>query len=47
MKVKLILIEGFSSPAFPMPFSYFDPGAHIDRWRYSPPDCEKVIESVF
>ena len=47
MKVKLILIEGFSGPAFPMPFSYFDPGAHIDRWRYSPPDCEKVIESVF
>lgn len=47
MKVKLILIEGFSPPATPAPLRYFEQGNHLDRWCYSPPNCERIIETVF
>ena len=49
MKIKLVLID--SSPDFspPAPPVYFLPEEldHIDYWRYSPPDCPKVVCSDF
>ncbi len=50
MKVKLVLIDTYSGPPAPTPPRYYiDPAVteHIDRWRYSPPNAPKVIESVF
>ena len=50
MKIKLVLIDSFPSPERQPPVKYFIDGArvgHISYWRYSPPDCAKVVESVF
>jgi len=51
MKIKLVLIDtynneqnGASKPAKPV---YYIEGGHIGRWRYSPANCEKIIETVF
>ena len=50
MKIKLVLIDiGDLQKATP-PLKYFtDPSQtkHIDRWRYSPSVCGKLVESVF
>ncbi|MBQ1260683.1 MAG: 30S ribosomal protein S1, partial [Clostridia bacterium] len=49
MKIKLIIID-VSEGSDKMPLEYFlNPSecAHIESWKYSPPGCEKVIESVF
>lgn len=46
MKIKLLVIERFE--ATPPPIEYFITGGHVDRWRYSPDECEKkTIERVF
>jgi small subunit ribosomal protein S1 len=50
MKIKLIIIDTHDAPAEPEPLEYFiDTSAvtHIDAWKYSPPSCKKIIESVF
>ncbi len=50
MKIKLVLIDTYSAPHTSAAPRYFiDPAVtpHIDRWRYSPPNAPKVIESVF
>ncbi len=50
MKIKLIIIDSQSAPLAVKPMRYFTDGRtvpHIDTWRYSPQNCEKVIESVF
>jgi small subunit ribosomal protein S1 len=47
MKIKLSIIGRVCDSPFPSPFEYFLPGEHIDRWVYSPPGCEKIIETVF
>ena len=50
MKIKLVLIDtynnenGASKPAKPV---YYIESGHIDKWRYSPLNCGKVIETVF
>ena len=51
MKIKLVLIDtygneqtGVQKPAKPV--YYLDCG-RIDKWRYSPSNCEKIIETVF
>jgi small subunit ribosomal protein S1 len=51
MKIKLVLIDtynndqsGVMKPAKPL---YYIESGHIDVWRYSPQNCEKVIETVF
>ena len=49
MKIKLVLIDSFSSPG-KRPFTYFIDGSktdHISRWQYSPACCPKIVESVF
>ncbi|MBO4584226.1 MAG: 30S ribosomal protein S1 [Clostridia bacterium] len=46
MKVKLVIIDRL--PPAELPFVYDYPAAaHISRWRYSPAECAKVIESVY
>lgn len=50
MKIKLIIIDSHDAPVYPEPLEYFiDTGSvtHIDSWTYSPPNCKKVIESIF
>ena len=47
MKIKLILVDFFDA-VYPNPKpQYFFSGTHIDRWVYSPPGCDKTIETVF
>ena len=50
MKIKLIIIDSHDSEEIPDTLEYFIDTAsvtHIDSWQYSPPNCKKVIESVF
>ena len=50
MKIKLIIIDSHDIEEYPEELEYFiDPDSvtHIDSWQYSPPNCKKVIESVF
>jgi len=54
MKIKLVLIDTYNSdqqgagtaqkPSKPI---YYIEDGHIDLWRYSPPNCEKIIETIF
>ena len=49
MKIKLILIDTCGK-AETAPFTYYvdtDRTWHLDRWKYSPDCCGKVIETVF
>ncbi len=47
MKIKLIIVDVGARRAAPPPAEYFFTGRHMDRFRYSPEGCEKVIETVF
>ena len=50
MKIKLIIIDSHDADEYPEELEYFidtDSVTHMDRWQYSPPNCKKVIESVF
>ena len=50
MKIKLIIIDSHDADEYPEELEYFidtDIVTHMDRWQYSPPNCKKVIESVF
>lgn len=50
MKIKLIIIDSHDTPEYPEELEYFidtDNVTHIDSWQYSPPNCKKIIESVF
>ena len=50
MKIKLVLIDINPNSVERTPLRYFmdtNSATHIDRWIYSPPQCARVIESVF
>lgn len=50
MKIKLVLIDSYKGDISVPKLNYFvdcENTLHIDRWRYSPPECRKVIETVF
>ena len=47
MKLKLVLIDAQDSVELPPPLRYFITEGHIDRWVYSPLQCEKRIETDF
>jgi len=47
MKVKLIIVDAFDAEYTCERPHYFINSGHIDRWRYSPECCPKVVESVF
>ncbi len=46
MKVKLAIID-CSDRESPVPDYDYPDITHIDRWKYSPDGCEKLIESIF
>ena len=48
--IKLIIIDSHDTEEYPAQLEYFidtDSVKHIDSWQYSPPNCKKVIESIF
>ena len=50
MKIKLIIIDSQDAAEYPEQLEYFidtDSITHIDYWQYSPPNCKRVIETVF
>lgn len=47
MKVKLIIIDAFSSDNCRLPAKYFIESGHIEEWRYSPTSCHRNISTVF
>lgn len=47
MKIKLIIIDTFDYKYNPQQPEYFTDETHIDRFVYSPENCEKRIETTF
>ena len=47
MKAKLAIVDSFSANLKPEPLKYYITSGHLKSWRYSPENCEKVIETVF
>ena len=49
MKIKLSLVESFNEKYPPEPVTYYydSDSNFIDRWVYTPDNCEKRIETVF
>ncbi|MBE6870863.1 MAG: 30S ribosomal protein S1 [Ruminococcaceae bacterium] len=47
MKLKLIIIDSFDGEFVREKPQYFIEEGHIDRWRYSPPSCERLVETLF
>ena len=47
MKVKLIIVDAFEASYCAQQLNYHITGGRIERWRYSPACCERVVESVF
>lgn len=51
MKIKLVIIDTYENndPPSTKEHIYIDTNeiTHIDRWQYSPPNCQRVIESNF
>ena len=46
MKIKLVIIDRLPPVPISYGFSYQDTD-RIRRWRYSPPECNKLIESIY
>lgn len=50
MKIKLVLIDSYKGEASSTSLKYFidcNKVSHIDRWQYSPNQCNKLIETIF
>lgn len=50
MKIKLVIIDAHGEKSGCIPYKYFvdvENVCHMDKWRYSPECCEKIIESIF
>ena len=47
MKVKLQVIEKLPLTESIPQLAYQITDGKLDRWTYSPPGCEKVVETVF
>lgn len=47
MKIKLAILNPLDTGDFRFPLRFFIRQGHLDRWRYSPEDCPRSIESVF
>ena len=47
MKVKLQIIDKLPPPEAPEPLSYQVTDGRLERWVYSPPGCEKTVETLF
>lgn len=47
MKIKLIIVDCFDADYPVEPPKYFIKSGHIEKWKYSPEESEKVIETEF
>ncbi|MCL2580251.1 MAG: S1 RNA-binding domain-containing protein [Oscillospiraceae bacterium] len=47
MKVKLIIVDAFDADYYPEQPSYHITSGRINRWRYSPASCSRIVETVF
>lgn len=47
MKIKLIIVDVFDGEDYDRPLNYFVESDHIDYWKYSTENCDKLIESRF
>ena len=47
MKVKLVIVDSCDSHDEVLDFKYRVRESHINKWRYSPEQSDKVIESIF
>lgn len=48
MKIKLIIVDAFPQNCTEAPpLKYYINEEHIDYWRYSPDNCDKIIDSAF
>ncbi len=47
MKIKLIIVDNFDRSYPISKIKYYEKSNHIDYWRYSPEECEKIIETKF
>lgn len=47
MKVKLVIIDAFDESAPRKPFRYRQLSGRMEHWRYSPKECERIIETDF
>ncbi|MBR2293656.1 MAG: 30S ribosomal protein S1 [Clostridia bacterium] len=50
MKIKLVMIDSYKGELPRDGIRYFidcEKTLHIDRWRYSPEECPKIVETVF
>ena len=47
MKIKLTVVDSFFSELPAQPMQYYEDSGHIDRWRYSPACCPRLVETVF
>ncbi len=47
MKIKLIIVDSFEAGYPNESAHYYIQGDFIDKWVYSPEECEKTIETVF
>ncbi len=47
MKIKLVVVDTYACESACRKPQYFVEAEHIDRWKYSPCGCEKLVETVF
>ena len=50
MKIKLVLVDSYKGDLGTPTLDYFidcNKITHLTSWRYSPPECNKVIETIF
>ena len=47
MKIKLVLVDVYDEKPAPRQLTYYFNGSRISRFRYSPAECPKVVETVF
>ena len=47
MKIKLHVIEKLPPAEGPAPLRYQITDGRLERWVYSPPDCEKTVQTDF
>ncbi len=47
MKIKLVLVDTFRADISPAEPEYFFKNDHLDVFRYSPENCDRMIETVF
>lgn len=47
MKLKLVIVDAFTADYEKQTSSYFFTGEKMDYWRYSPEECNKIIDTYF